>query len=217
MNQDLSEILIYYSTKSHQSLNSILLNKSKDNLISCLIDLLTTYLNDKNSSSLREYLTVILSNYTHNPNKLGYNGYNHNSNLLGNPINCEAKPKNIITSNYDLKKTKPKFNSECSFNDYTHKRLEKDKQNNLNILSSGFLDGELLYIIEFPFEMIIERLESQLQKIQGPYLRSAAFNYSHIKNKESIKINFINKIAIEQNQKFFNKSFYNFIHSKILS
>ena len=39
--------------------------------------------------------------------------------------------------------------------------------------------------------MIIERLESQLQKIQGPYLRSAAFNYSHIKNKESIKINFI--------------------------
>ncbi len=65
--------------------------------------------------------------------------------------------------------------------------------------------------------MIIERLESQLQKIQGPYLRSAAFNYSHIKNKESIKINFINKLAIEQNQKFFNKSFYNFIHSKILS
>jgi hypothetical protein len=62
MNKDLSEVIVYYSTKSHQELNSLLLNKSKDNLISCLIDLLTTYLNDKNSSSLREYLTVILSN-----------------------------------------------------------------------------------------------------------------------------------------------------------
>jgi hypothetical protein len=211
MNQDLSEILIYYSTKSHQSLNSLLLNKSKDNLISCLIDLLTTYFNDKNSSSLREYLTVILSGYNHNPNKLGYNGYMHNSNLLGTPLNFEAKPKNIITTNYHNKKTKTKFNAEGSFNDYTEKRLEKDKSSNLNILSSGFLDGELLYIIEFSFNLISERLESQLKNIKGPYLRGASFSYNHIKIKNLIKINFINKEKIKDSIVFFNKNFYNFL------
>jgi hypothetical protein len=30
-------------------------------------------------------------------------------------------------------------------------RLKRDKKENLNILVSGFIDGKLIYIIEFPF------------------------------------------------------------------
>ncbi len=50
MNKDLEQIVIYYATKPHKELSELLLGKSKDNLISNLTDLLTAYINDKNSS-----------------------------------------------------------------------------------------------------------------------------------------------------------------------
>jgi len=93
MNQDLAQIVIYYATKPHKELSGLLLSKSKDNLISSLTDLLTAYINDKNSSSLREFVTVVLAGYQHNPKKLGYNGFKHNSAIGGKPIACEAKPQ----------------------------------------------------------------------------------------------------------------------------
>jgi len=110
MNQDLSQIVTYYATKPHKELAGLLLSKSKDNLIAYLNDLLTAFINDKNSSSLREFVTVSIAGYRHNSNKLGYNGYRHNSTIGAEPLNCEKKPKNIQTDGYDLKKTKTKLN-----------------------------------------------------------------------------------------------------------
>ena len=52
MNKELAEIIIY-ATKSDRELNEYLLSKSKNNLIAVLIDLITMYINDKNSSTLR--------------------------------------------------------------------------------------------------------------------------------------------------------------------
>ncbi len=63
MNQDLIQIVTYYATKSHKELGELLLSKSKDNLISILTDLLTAYFNDKNSSSLREFVTVSIAGH----------------------------------------------------------------------------------------------------------------------------------------------------------
>ena len=117
MNQDLSQIVVYYATKPHKELSELLLSKSKDNLIAILTDLLTAYINDKNSSSLREYVTVLIAEYQHNPNKLGYNGYKQSSAIGGKSISCEAKPKNIQTDGYELKKTKSKLNGEGGFKD----------------------------------------------------------------------------------------------------
>lgn len=125
MNQDLIQIVTYYATRPHKELGELLLSKSKDNLISILTDLLTAYINDKNSSSLREFITVSLAGYQHNPNKLGYNGFKQNSSIGGRSISCEAKPKNIQTENYDQKKSKPKLNGEGGFNDYTSERFSQ--------------------------------------------------------------------------------------------
>ena len=213
MNQDLAEIVIYYATKSHKELNELLLSKSKDNLISTLTDLLTAYINDKNSSSLREFVTVILSGYQHNPKKLGYNGFKQNSAIGGKPIACEAKQKNIQTDSYEQRKTKPKLNGEGGFNDYTIERLKKDEKENLNILSSGFIDGELQYILEFPFNVVCKQLKKKLPKKRtiGTYTRMASFNFSHYKNYSEIKIVYLNKQAIEKNQKYFNKNLYHFL------
>ena len=211
MNQDLSQIVTYYATKPHADLATLLLNKSKDNLIACLNDLLTAYMNDKNSSSLREFVTVSIAGYEHNPNKLGYNGYKHDSQIGSISINCEAKPKNIQTEGYDTKKTKPKLNGEGGFNDYTVKRLEKDAEANLNLLCSGFIDGELQYILEFPFSAIYERLKQELTKIKGPYLRGATFNFSHYKDFPTLKLIYGNKNAVERNKKYFNKVLYQYL------
>lgn len=216
MNQDLAQIVIHYATKPHKELSELLLSKSKDNLISTLTDLLTAYINDKNSSSLREFITVSIAGYKHNPNKLGYNGYKQNSAIGGQSISCEAKPKNIQTEGYDQKKSKPKLNGEGGFNDYTIERLKKDAKENLNLLSSGFIDGELQYILEFPFKIVYKRLKEQLPKkrIIGTYTRMASFNFSHYANYRNIKIVYLNKQAIKKNQKYFNKNFYLFLIEK---
>ncbi|MEK7171764.1 MAG: hypothetical protein AAB739_02530 [Patescibacteria group bacterium] len=213
MNQDLTQIVTYYATKPHKELSELLLSKSKDNLISILTDLLTAYINDKNSSSLREFVTVSIAGYQHNPNKLGYNGYKQNSAIGGQSISCEAKPKNIQTEGYDQKKSKPKLNGEGGFNDYTIERLKKDIKENPNLLSSGFIDGELQYILEFPFKVVYERLKKQLPKkrVIGTYTRMASFNFSHYSDYPNIKIVYLNKQASGKNQKYFNKNFYQFL------
>ena len=53
MNSDLVKIIEIYATKPHSELNDLLTSKSKQNKTSILVDLLTTYYNDKNSSMLR--------------------------------------------------------------------------------------------------------------------------------------------------------------------
>lgn len=209
MNQDLIQIVTYYATRPHKELNELLLNKSKDNLISILTDLLTAYINDKNSSSLREFVTVSVAGYRHNPNKLGYNGFKQNSAIGGKPISCEAKPKNIQTEDYDQKKTKPKLNGGGGFNDYTIERLKKDIKENPNLLSSGFIDGELQYILEFPFNIVYERLKKQLPKKRtaGTYTRTASFNFNHYGDFPKIKIVYLNKQSIEKNKSISIKTF----------
>jgi hypothetical protein len=216
MNQDLIQTVIYYATKPHTELSELLLSKSKDNLISSFNDLLTAYINDKNSSSLREFVTVSIAGYQHNPNKLGYNGFKQSSTIGGTPVACEAKPKNIQTENYDQKKSKPKLNGDGGFNDYTFDRLQKDIKENLNILSSGFIDGELQYIIEFPFNAIYEKLKGQVpeKRVVGSYTRMASFNFNHYHDTKQLKTIYLNRKSIEKNKKYFTKKFYSFLMNK---
>jgi len=94
MNNELSEIIKTYATKSHKELANLLLDKSKDQLISLLNSLLTIYINDKNSSLLREYITVSLAGYIPTETKIGYNGFKQSTEVGGKPTACEAKPQN---------------------------------------------------------------------------------------------------------------------------
>lgn len=70
------------------------------------------YINDKNSSTIREFITVALAGYTHKEGKIGYNGFKQDAFITGKTIKCEAKPKNIDTGEFERfargeKKTKP--------------------------------------------------------------------------------------------------------------
>lgn len=151
MNDTLKALILSYSTENHNILSEKILNLSKETIKSCLIDLLTIYINDKNSSTLREYLTVTIAGYTHNTSKIGYNGYKLSVPEIA--INCEAKSKNISMQDFidyenGNRHSKPgKLNGGGNFTDYTHARFNKDKNNNLNMLISGFIDGKLIFII----------------------------------------------------------------------
>jgi len=231
MNQELANIIKIYSTGSHQELSSYLLGKSKDTLIGMLVDLLTMYINDKNSSTIREFITVTFAGYEHKQGKIGYNGFRQDAIIPGKTIKCEAKPKNIDTEEFERfingeRKTNPaKLNGGGNFTDYTLSRLERDrKEKDLNMLVSGFIDGKLIYIIEFPFNCpdFIDNLEKQIKRwqdklegsksVKGQFLRSATFDYRHFINCPKLKIVFLlNKKELLQYKTYISNDFYEFL------
>ena len=212
MNRELAEIIKIYATKSDKELNEYLLGKSKNNLIAVLVDLITMYINDKNSSTLREFITVTIAGYEHTEGKIGYNGYKQR--VYGRPLMCEAKPKNVRSDG------KRKLNGGGNFTDYTHERLERDLKGNLHMLVSGFVDGKLIYILEFPFkcESFVSKLKRQLNRrfpegdVMGQFLRSANFDYRDFIGCKKLKMVFcLPKSELARYKRNIVKDFYEFL------
>lgn len=234
MNQELFDVIKIYSTGAHKELSNHLIGKSKDTLIRILVDLLKMYINDKNSSTIREFITVTLAGYKHKERKVGYNGFKYDTFISGETIECEAKPKNFDTEELEKykrgeRKTSPaKLNGGGNFTDYTPARLQRDKkEKDLNMLVSGFVDGKLIYIIEFPFNSLdfIKNLENKIKKwegklkgsksIKGQFLRSADFDYKDFIKSPSLKIiYFLNKNELEKYRPYISNSFYEFLWDK---
>ncbi len=229
MNQELASVIKIYSTGTHKELSNYLIGKSKDTLIAILVDLLTMYINDKNSSTIREFITVTLAGYQHKEGKIGYNGFKQDAFIPGRTIKCEAKPKNISTEKFEKyksgeKRTSPaKLNGGGNFTDYTPARLEKD----LNMLVSGFVDGKLIYIIEFPFASpdFIRNLERKIGKwqrklkgsrsIKGQFLRSADFDYNNFIKSPGLKVVYLlSKDELTKYKSYISKGFYEFLEER---
>jgi hypothetical protein len=217
MNKDLQEAIKIYATASHKELNAFLLDKSKDNLIAIFTDLLTIYINDKNSSTLREYITTTICGYKHNENKIGYNGYRQSA-ISGKTEVCEVKPKNVESSNI-----KRKLNGGGNFTDYTWDRYNKDAKNNPNMLISGFIDGKLIYIFEFSFNIksFKNKLKKQLEKKfpnkirnEGDFLRSASFDYRDFINDKNKLIYLLNKEDLQKYKNNINAKFFEVLYEK---
>lgn len=87
------------------------------------------------------------------------------------------------------------------------------------MIISGFINGELIYILEFPFICLcfVKRLKKQLDKRfpngdkMGEFLRSANFIFEHYKNCKKLKIVYLNKNKLSKNKNNFTKNFYNFL------
>lgn len=230
MNRELADVIRIYATGSHKQLSSYLIDKSKDNLIAILVDLLTMYINDKNSSTIREFITVTLAGYTHQEGKIGYNGYRQCTFEPGKTIKCEAKPKNINTEEFEKyrrgeRKSPPaKLNGGGNFSDYTLERFKRDMKEDLNLLVSGFVDGKLLYIIEFPFRTpdfvnnLLNKLKLWQNKLQGSkstkgqFLRSAGFDYNDYITSQHLRIVYlVRKAELQNYEPYIVKGFYEFL------
>lgn len=214
MNEDLLQLIKDYATKQHSDISASLIGKSKDNLVSMLMDLLTTYYNDLNSSTMRELVVAVLSGYTPNPEKLGYNGYRQDT-PTGPVEHCEIKPKNVRSDS--TAKSKPKLNGGGNFTDYSWAKFQRHKSENPNMLVAGFVDGHLAHIFEFSFNELnfTTQLTKQLKgrfpngDITGEYLRSAQFSYTHFKNAKSLKVIYVApKNELKDLRKHFTKAVF---------
>ena len=190
MNKDLIELIKIYGIKGHNEVVDLLNNKSKQNLISMLLDLTTQYFNDKNSSTVREFLVVTLSGFKSLQEKIGYNGYRHLG-IGGNKEFCEVKPKNITTD-----KLNKKLDGGGNFTDYSWRKFARHKIENPTMLIGGFIDGRLIYIFSFKFnsDIFLNRIKEQLEKNFpngdeiNKYLRSASFSLNAYKDSKDLKI-----------------------------
>ncbi len=107
MNQNLKKCIELYATSEvefFQFLNSL----SKPDIQAVLIDLLTVYFNDKNSSTLRELVSLYIAGFEPSKKKLGYKFLAY----IYEKLHCEVKPVNTDS-------IKRKLNRQKSFNDYT--------------------------------------------------------------------------------------------------
>lgn len=168
------------------------------------------FLVDKNSSTLREMVTLGECGYSQNPEKLGYDGWCEKTGRI-----FEVKPKNISSNG------NKKLDGGGNFSDFTWERYDKYLSDNVYILCSGFVDGKLAYIVEFPFSSLKNRIEACLEKQfpnrerkAGTYARSITFSFSHYKNGEvDVKycdFNLVNEQTVcSEILKFFNSKIQN--------
>ena len=150
-------------------------------------ELYKEYMGDPNSSTLREQITAAVAGCKTIPGKLGRDAIDING------VEKEIKPKN-----YTGKRT----NGGGCFNDYTRSRYERDVSVNLPIISSLFADGMLIYVVEFKFESIAERLNDQIVRIceeQGNrYVRSCSRTYSNWIDNPDLTVHYINKDLLKE-------------------
>lgn len=196
MIQEMSKV---FMTQSLQDFNTFLERQNTDTLLK---ELLSVYVNDKNSSFLREMITCSVAGYSHSTDKLGYDGY------FGD-IPCEVKPQNVVLGE------KKRLNAGGCFNDFTWRKFHKCSEDNLRMLMSGFVNGKLIYILEFPFNS--EKFKNHLLKILNKhlpdgdianrYIRTAAWSFIHI---DQIKIRYLSD-EYEQFRKAMTKKMFQFL------
>lgn len=180
--------------------------KGKDHAL-LLRDLIHLYSNDKNSSFLREMVTCSVVGYQHNPEKLGYDGSSKNY-----PV--EVKPQNIKSTD------KVKLNASGSFTDFTWRKYNKCCKDRVRILMSGFINGKLMFIIEFPFNNLFfkKHLLKKLKKFlpngdkKNRYIRSCKWSLIHF-NQATILYRFKNFGKFKQ---YFSKKLFDFLENGIV-
>ena len=150
-------------------------------------ELYNEYMSDPNSSSLREQITAAVAGCKTIPGKLGRDA-----------IDIDGREKEIKPKNYTGKRT----NGGGCFNDYTRKRWERDCSVNLPIISSLFAKGMLIYVVEFTFDTIADRLDEQITRIceeqRNRYVRSCSWTYSNWIDYPMLKVHYINKDLLKE-------------------
>lgn len=219
MDKKLLETVVFFSIKPNKEAQDFLRKKSGEEIIKLFTDILKTYMNDKNSSTLREKITLEIAGYESTDKKIGYDGFKQND----REIVCEVKPKNVDTENNKIIKSPRKHDGSGNFTDYTFARFEKDKKENPNMLVSGFINGTLIFVIEFPFNFAVftSKIEKQLKEhfpkgdVSGHYLRGAKFSFNDYKDCKELKLIYINKEQLRIQRENFSKNFYYFLESLI--
>lgn len=178
----------------------------RQSLEEALVELINLYARDKNSSTLREFITLVIAGYQRSGDKLGFEGRREED---GDIVYAEVKPKNLERARSD------RFNGGGNFTDFRQERLDKYLATRLQMLVSGFLDGELVHVLKFPFNcpQFVERLQTRIdrwlqgrQRRPGEFLRSLEFDWRHFNNC-NVRPHFLNQTIIDNEINRFDGSF----------
>ncbi len=190
ISESLQEKLVNYS-----------LNKIPADMCEECKALINLSLNDKNSSTSRQLVTARVCGYKNSFKKLGYDAIDKDGN------HKEIKPTN------KMKDTKLKYNGQFGFSDYTADRFGKEVQANVNVLQSFFVDGKLMYIIEFPIIDLGKRMDilvnKHIKEKGQRYIRSASFSFNDL-TESNITIKFVSD-NIDDVKHILSTKVYNFI------
>ena len=152
-------------------------------------ELYETYINDSNSSTLREHIVARVAGCNPLAGKLGRDAIHPTTN-----VEKEVKPKN-----YTGKTT----NGSGCFNDYTRARYNKDTAVNLPIIHGLFVDGILQYVVEFTIDAVSSKLDEQVRKKceegGNQYVRSASWTWSDWIDHPSLTVHYIDKPLLKHN------------------
>ena len=180
-----------FSTKLLKLAVDRALGKPTDDQGELFEELYREYMADANSSSLREQITAAVAGCKSIPGKLGRDAIDVNGNEK------EIKPKN-----YTGKRT----NGGGCFNDYTRKRYKKDLNVNLPIIASLFAEGMLIYVVEFRFESIADRLDEQIIRVceseGNRYVRSCSWTYRNWIDDPDLIVHYINKDLLKEHYQY---------------
>lgn len=195
---EVSDAMLEY--KLNYTLNKVPENiDMKDSIIYSLIK---EHSNDVNSSSFREEMAIYFSNHINLEGKLGYDA----KTIDGR--NVEHKPKNSVG--------KSKLSGTGNFTDFTHSRIDKYSNDKVLMSVSGFINGKIVYIVEFPFNhsTFKQHLKDKVTKAlpdgdkEGKYCRSASFGFKHFKDCEELNVVFT---STDFKEKSYDSTFKNYI------
>ena len=138
MNRILERLLLLYTTAPRSEWMGELSAISRPTLEATFLDLLTLYFNDRNSSTLREWVTLTIAGYRPLEQKLGYNGYRQVGPGPHERDFCEVKPVNV-RYDQERRRGRRRLRGQGSFSDYTPERFWKDMRQGVHMLVSGFV------------------------------------------------------------------------------
>lgn len=135
------------------------------------------YVTDCNSSSVREAVTLHYLNYQSYSEKHGADGYDPVTNKQK-----EVKPR-MIKGNEKLKNV-------GNFNDMTMELIEKKKD--FDIICSLFHENRLVYIVEFPFHLIRDKISRPVLKAKAGKRVVCHFSWKDF-DDDHLVIHYLNK------------------------
>lgn len=177
-----------------------------------------------------EMHTVITAGYIHDNRRFGFDGFKDSR-------PCEAKSssrtikKDLLSKYLDGKIQNKKdlikgaFDGSGTFSKFTHRAFKKHVDSDVIMLISGYANGVLLYVIEFPFNYpgFANMVHNSLVKSlpggdQGGLSKTISFSYIAYKDCPDVKVKFLTR---EYNKRILRavctEPFYAFLHQKQLT
>jgi hypothetical protein len=196
MRSTLEDIIVKYSHNDSE-FSSLKIDEGH------FMELLKKYLNDKNSSTLRQDIMCVVAGLVSNTNKLGYDGEGSAD---------EMKPKNVDISNPKSKRLDGRGN----YSDMTFKRHSAFCEQDAQIHIGGFVDGKHVFQIRVPYREMNTHFEDQLKKRlpngdqPTQYLRSMNFSLTQIKNCNNVVLTYVTQ-DLEDYRGYMTKTLYTYL------